>query len=962
MALAAVGRADLLRFLAQEADPHLRASAAALLGLPPLPASLFAPPEPPDEGPARPPQPAALPTRVPLQCPVLLHASPIEAPADTGATSGANSPNPTLADWTAADAADVEAMLDLPAAVAPLPTPLARFDVAPSALRRALTLPAGTEQDLPELLRRVSLARLPWPLPVRSAHHRADHLVILLDWAAPLRCFDADFRQIAQTLAGQHGWACTEVWTLPEGPGGPHLPAWPGMPTRRWGRQTVLVLLSDLGAGQPGVAKAWRRCLRRWRGRVGRVLGIVPCTARQVPASLRTAVTLLPLAIDAVNPSQPAAADAVALLLAALSPALTVEPALLRAMRLAVLPGSSPLLEREVWRHPDLVGNLPFRQWRPARQQARLELLRAQATATLQRVDQVLRQQHTHSALAQRDEEAMLLGGLLFDAAETPEDPALAAWQSRYQAATARCQQVARHLLFLEMGQGSQRMPAQSPVPGHCAASKAAERLQRMPVALRTARQAGADLLFAASRPVASPVDGQIAVPDGVDITTWQDLTEPPAPAPTVPIALWQLGQSLWLYPDAPDLAPAHGGACLLRAQVTSPWLTIETDNHRRVVALRAGRLPLQLHAWADAAPLGLACRWHGGGVQVLPVDRPRGAKAWSHTGQLVVEVDGVYTPKNARFEQVDLGLAPVDAQMPIGRQRITHSSRLNDIGKLGAVWGIDKFGAFSVLRFPTVNAAQTFRYIPPGTFQMGSPPNEFGRSDDEGPRHPVTLTQGYWLADTPCTQALWRAVMDGANPSRFMDAPDAANRPVENVSWDDVQTFLQTLQALLPAGCQAALPTEAEWEHAARAGTHTAYWWGNVADADRANMGEATDATAPAKAHSANPWGLHDVHGNVWEWCADSPRSYWDSPEVDPSGGVFGDNGVLRGGAWGRPASYSRSASRAFSLRGLVWTSTGFRLALRSGPAARGGPGPAAPGRPRQNTPPIQPTKKPKR
>ena len=255
--------------------------------------------------------------------------------------------------------------------------------------------------------------------------------------------------------------------------------------------------------------------------------------------------------------------------------------------------------------------------------------------------------------------------------------------------------------------------------------------------------------------------------------------------------------------------------------------------------------------------------------------------------------------------------------------------------------FGADAAGLLLDLQLP--KATQRLRYIEPGSFQMGSPADEPGRNDGEGPRHPVTITCGFWLADTPCTQALWQAVMGGKNPSLFKDGPKAADCPVEQVSWDDVQHFLKRLQALLPAGCEAGLPTEAEWEYAARAGSQTAYAWGDRPDAERANMDRKVGRTTPVKQYPANAWGLHDLHGNVWEWCADARRPYRDRPEVDPSGGAGGDTRVLRGGAWRNHAAGARAACRSRAQRGEAWHNAGFRLALRS--PSPGGSGPVLPG-----------------
>jgi formylglycine-generating enzyme required for sulfatase activity len=157
--------------------------------------------------------------------------------------------------------------------------------------------------------------------------------------------------------------------------------------------------------------------------------------------------------------------------------------------------------------------------------------------------------------------------------------------------------------------------------------------------------------------------------------------------------------------------------------------------------------------------------------------------------------------------------------------------------------------------------------------------PNDQG---DEGPRHRVRLTAGFWLADTACTQALWGAVMGGKNPSRFQD--DARN-PVENVSWDDVSDFLQRVASLVP-GVVAELPTEAEWEYACRAGSETPFNFGATITPEQANYdgnspyaggekGVYRQKTVPVKSFAPNRWGLYEMHGNVWEWCVDGKRTY---------------------------------------------------------------------------------------
>ena len=134
--------------------------------------------------------------------------------------------------------------------------------------------------------------------------------------------------------------------------------------------------------------------------------------------------------------------------------------------------------------------------------------------------------------------------------------------------------------------------------------------------------------------------------------------------------------------------------------------------------------------------------------------------------------------------------------------------------------WGKDRFGFWCAFRVKGVR--QRLRWIPAGEFLMGSPEEEAGRYDDEGPQHRVRITRGFWLFDTPCTQALWEAVM-GKNPSRFR----SPTRPVEQVSWDDCQTFIERLNGLLE-GIKLSLPSEAQWEYACRAGRTTRYPFGD--------------------------------------------------------------------------------------------------------------------------------------
>ncbi len=240
--------------------------------------------------------------------------------------------------------------------------------------------------------------------------------------------------------------------------------------------------------------------------------------------------------------------------------------------------------------------------------------------------------------------------------------------------------------------------------------------------------------------------------------------------------------------------------------------------------------------------------------------------------------------------------------------------------------YGDDRFGPYAKVRVG--NEDQVMRWIKPGEFLMGASELDRLGPGNPGIRHRVHLTRGFWLGDTPCTQALWSMVM-GENPSKFRDQVDSPLRPVEQVSWEMVQTFLGKLKRHLPAGCEASLPTEAQWEYAARAGSIHKYWWGDDVDASKANWEGTAGGTTAVKNYPSNRWGLYDMHGNVWEWCAGSPREYRGCDEIDPPDGQHEFLRVLRGGAWNRDASDARAAYRSSSFLGFFWNYYGFRLAL---------------------------------
>ena len=236
----------------------------------------------------------------------------------------------------------------------------------------------------------------------------------------------------------------------------------------------------------------------------------------------------------------------------------------------------------------------------------------------------------------------------------------------------------------------------------------------------------------------------------------------------------------------------------------------------------------------------------------------------------------------------------------------------------------------------PTLQAK--FVLIPAGSYLMGSPTSEGGRDMDEN-LHQVTISRPFYIQTTEMMQWQWEKVM-GENSSQFEEC--GGRCPMENVSWCDVQQFIEKLNALEETNLYR-LPTEAEWEYAARAGTATRFHWGNYNDCKRINYGNSIisreckgfNPGAPVKVGSFEPndWGLYDMHGNVWEWVQDAAdwqgrvvtKTYRDGV-TDPVS-KEGELRIHRGGSWMNRASDCRAANRSTSSPDTRTSMIGFRL-----------------------------------
>ncbi len=243
--------------------------------------------------------------------------------------------------------------------------------------------------------------------------------------------------------------------------------------------------------------------------------------------------------------------------------------------------------------------------------------------------------------------------------------------------------------------------------------------------------------------------------------------------------------------------------------------------------------------------------------------------------------------------------------------------------------WGSDKTFKNSL--------GMEFVLIPAGSFMMGSPPDEPHRDKDEA-RHKVTITRPFYIQTTEVTGKQWRALSGW----KLFGRHKSTDKPVVKVSWHDCMRFIEKLNDLNEGVYR--LPTEAEWEYACRAGSQEAYTWGETIECSKAMYGNnrlksgvctefnearglPVDGPAPVKSYEPNRWGLYDMHGNVWEWCADWYGPYPKHPVSDPKGPESGEVRVRRGGSWFRFGWYCRSANRNWGRLDNRYQTLGFRV-----------------------------------
>ncbi len=398
---------------------------------------------------------------------------------------------------------------------------------------------------------------------------------------------------------------------------------------------------------------------------------------------------------------------------------------------------------------------------------------------------------------------------------------------------------------------------------------------------------------------------------------------------------LWAISESAAQRRSAPSV-PAGVLPLALQKRLRGQALP---DEKRWILQQQGSQLLLAKKLLPNASPMGMPLDMRAATLTW----RDRLSQAW--LGQQKIDD---FTGEKCVLAELRVGQT---LHLHTNRVRLTLSAVMPEIEELLAIkqnrpraisasicqleQGRDAYGMY--LDLAIYGVTQHMRYIEPGQFLMGSPKDEDERFDREGPQQCVVIAEGFWLADTACTQELWQAVM-GENPSHFHETNQGGpQHPVEKVSWHEVHDFLKRIAKLLP-DFSVSLPTEAQWEYACRAGTTTPFSFGASCSSAQANIdgrfpygavpiGQFREHTVAVKEFAVNPWGLYQMHGNVWEWCED----IWHANHLQAR--VFGKTGLRasRGGCWNGYAMGARSAFR-FEFRPDERNYiVGFRFVLKS-------------------------------
>ena len=730
-------------------------------------------------------------------------------------------------------------------------------------LRRILSQPGAQQLDMQELVRKVSQLQPLYRIPLRQRQIPAGRVCILLDLNRRLLPFWEDFHRLSALVVRKHGQLGLDVRCLDDGPGGTFTDWFDSdKAAQPWimpEPNTVILVLSDLGL----LTATGNPLRRQWLhfGKAMRHHGLLP-------------VVLTPVALQRQDKElqriycriiwdknsrfvqqtnvmpNPQRAEWVERLLALTSPALHVEPGLLRAIGY-LLPAeqADSGLEAEAWLHADVQWGFTAFSLQPSKRDYYQQQFSQQDPILQKNVLCLIKKYHANQFPGVWAEEVLQAATLVnFDLDEIADVEQQQLFMRRFtRSYFAQPQQIG-------MRQYSQRHLARV----------SSDFKQQQPYTT---------LLYSLSN--RTELRNGAIVPAEYDTsmvqTVIQQRMEPRD------YLVMQQGERFMLSPSSPIL---HRGlqtaSPVAEIRVSNDMLRLTTNGQTQNARVQVGHPLCKL----PQAPAIVELDTGDEGLIFSAMIKPSWAQAIGRDQQ------GLF----ANFQWLG-------NQQRLYWQNPTLTQPGQWVGDQTS--GVDQYGLYIDLSIK--QCIQRFRWIEPGTFLMGSPETEPGCYDDEA-QHQVTISQGYWLADTACTQALWQVVM-GNNPSRFKND---ANNSVEQVSWNNVQQFIELLNKMIP-GLNAGLPSEAQWEYACRAGTTTPFSFGkNITPAQvnydgelpyaDGNKGLNRKKTVPVKSLPANPWGLYEMHGNVWEWCQDWFGDYSAESVEDPLGPVKGTARVF---AW---------------------------------------------------------------
>ncbi len=870
---------------------------------------------------------------------------------------------------------EVEAISDEELAVPkstpqPIPplTPWPRL--APFLRRRLGVMLPGRRLDM-KSVHRMATQGLPWKEVPRLARlNWAPHIALLWDVTLEMEPYLLDVAEVIRRLRREHGRMGLQVIRMADA----HAPFSPLPP------KAPALLLSAMGQmqGDEPTMEAWSR-LGRSLARAGHFLtALMPCPRRlakeQILGSWPCAVwdrrPRLPRSLAwrpcsaPPNASERAPAEvskSAELLMDLLVPATIITPSLLRRMRLLLADRADVGTEHECWHHAESTKTPRYFNVLGAEYEARLERLRTYCP-----------RDPTVAALFERASECI---------AETHQAFSLAIAMEAELRLGEACGPRRKVSLELFLRQALQRLRVLADDPGspegtECGLPEWFHRMatERLSPEIRSAEPFATLLAegLALSRKFLARLDE--SWPAGTrEIAALRELrrhARRQSPRAAEQYRVVQRVSDIHLESTTEAVSRGHS----LGAIAAADWLNlscpeaVRSGSSGQILSLKAGA-PMSPVASADLEAWALESDRQC--LHFQAVARPPWAeRIWRDREGLAARFGGAVLPCVMRWRLGGDGAGTwEEANRPEWAERI---------------W-VDQYGAAG--KFSIRGVEFILRWIPPGRFLMGSPEGEPGRDDDEGPQHEVRISRGFWLGATPVTQAQWQAVVEEMQrkakasnragnenalavfPSHFKGPKDL---PVEQVSWGDCRAYCRVMSDLLKTGPAFSLPTEAQWEYACRAGTDSALYTGGISirgsnDApelepiawyggnsglqlevknafDSRNWTEKSHPHETAGSHRvglklANPWGLFDMIGNVWEWCSDAKRRYDAGEQVDPihDGDSRGAR-VFRGGSWSHAARNCRAAYRLGDVPGGRWSFRGFRLCASQEPV------PAAP------------------